>query len=561
MIVSEAEKECSELSNENLELICELKETKKVIRERNETIEENHKLLEDCSLKNRELKSLKVEQEAQISDLEKEKEELQENMEISLNESYITSKCLGNLRNDLMVLSSSLDSQVSANKLLEQKAIKIEKVKCEMKLSLFKLEEENINLLKSESEKSDLQNEVKNLQNVEKLLLNAQEECEYVKSEEQKLQESAENLIEECRILQKSYEEMTKGNAELYDQYTCLVIELTSETEKFQKEVEHLKEEISQLDEQKSKLTFEKSNLESSLKDVHSRTEMTENKIQTVREESEFKNHDLTTELAAIKENHKKLMADHEKKSKLLTGYRMREERKRTMENNLERKLTVSEYERQQLIQEAASLRDEVLEYKQKLENLKNEKSNLEASLHSVSNSFEELKSEKMSFFNKMSEFEDCKSQRDALQEKLFRLEGDLKAKNASRSHDADTENEISRIKSANLQYQLKIQQLEGEKNGCLKKLEDLQLLLAKTKTGVHETRFKEDTDYAAKRKMLEAELDEALDANNKYRIQLQKLKSKGRNSLSSVPGKSNVEGEMVTKERFEEQNRLWKQS
>ncbi|KAM0024564.1 putative NT-type C2 domain-containing protein [Helianthus debilis subsp. tardiflorus] len=457
MKVSEVENECNELTNENLELACELKE-------RNKTIEENH----------------------------------------------ITSICLDNLRNDQMVLSGNLDSQVSANKLLEQKAMELEKDKHEMELYSFEMEEENIKLVEHVSE-------------LESQLARVKDELEKSESEKQKLQESAENLIEECNTLQKSYEDMTKGNAELYDQYSCLVIELTSETERNQKEVERLKHEISLLDEQKSTLTFEKLNLESSLK---------ENDIHTVREESERKIQELTTELAVVKKHHKKLIAEHEKKSKLLTSYRIREERIRTD----------SEHERQQLIEEAANLKEKVSDYKQKLEKLKNEKSNLEASLYSVSNSFEKLKAEKMSFFNKMSEFEDCKSERDALEEKLSRLEGDLTAKNASFLQDANIKNEISRIKSSNLQYRLKIQQLEGEKKELLKKVDDL--------TGVHETRTQEDTDHAAKMKMLEAELDEALNANHKYRVQLQKQKSKGRNSHSS--GKSKAEGEVVTKELFE---------
>ncbi|KAJ0806122.1 putative NT-type C2 domain-containing protein [Helianthus annuus] len=457
MKVSEVENECNELTNENLELACELKE-------RNNTIEENH----------------------------------------------ITSICLDNLRNDQMVLSGNLDSQVSANKLLEQKAMELEKDKREMELYSFEMEEENIKLVEHVSE-------------LESQLARVKDELEKSESEKQKLQESAENLIEECNTLQKSYEDMTKGNAELYDQYSCLVIELTSETERNQKEVERLKHEISRLDEQKSTLTLEKLSLESSLK---------ENDIHTFRKESERKIQELTTELAVVKKNHKKLIAEHEKKSKLLTSYRIREERIRTD----------SEHERQQLIEEAANLKEKVSDYKQKLEKLKNEKSNLEASLHSVSNSFEKLKAEKMSFFNKMSEFEDCKSERDALEEKLSRLEGDLTAKNASRLQDANIKNEISRIKSANLQYRLKIQQLEGEKKELLKKVDDL--------TGVHETRTQEDTDYAAKMKMLEAELDEALNANHKYRVQLQKQKSKGRNTHSS--GKSKAEGEVVTKELFE---------
>ncbi|KAC9936426.1 hypothetical protein E3N88_45055 [Mikania micrantha] len=658
MKVSEVEHECGELTNENLELACQLEESKKLIEDKDTVIKENQKLLEDYSLRIQELESLKVEQEAQIADLENEKEELQENMEIALNESNITSKCLDNLRNDLMVLSNSVDSQVSANKLLERKATELEKARGEMELRLFEMEEENIKLLdcvselecqlkhmkeqyeirqleleKSGSERLNLQIEVKKLQNVEKLLLNAQEECEYVKFEKQKLQESAENLTEECNTLQKSYEDMTKRKAELDDQVTHLEIELTgarenlvvsstrvadleekyssmleeyvfkekslsshldelnqenwklkekitmeesllnqmylektAEIEYFQNEVENLKEEISRLYDQKTKLTSEKSNLESCLKELHSRTESTENELQTVREESELRIQDLTTELAAMKQNHKKLMTDHEKKSKLLTGFRMREERKKTMENDLELKLTISEYERQQLIEESADLKDklhktlnlenELLDYKQKLDKLKSEKSNLEAALHSVSSSFEELKAEKMSFAEKISEYEDCKHQRSALEEKLIRLEGDLTIKNASSSQDADMKNEISRIKSANLQYQLKIQQLEREKGEFLKKFsaleEDLNILSAKSKKGVHETRSQEDTDYAAKIEMLEAELDEALDSNNKYRLQLQRLKAEGRNSLLTSNGKSKIEGEVITKERFE---------
>lgn len=51
---------------------------------------------------------------------------------------------------------------------------------------------------------------------------------------------------------------------------------------------------------------------------------------------------------------------------------------------------------------------------------------------------------------------------------------------------------------------------------------------------GVHETRFQEDNDYTAKIEMLEAELDEALDANNKYRLQLQRYNWGGNSSYVS---------------------------
>nr|GEX16817.1 hypothetical protein [Tanacetum cinerariifolium]GEZ72924.1 hypothetical protein [Tanacetum cinerariifolium] len=51
------------------------------------------------------------------------------------------------------------------------------------------------------TESVDLHKEEEYLKNVEKLLLDSQEECEYVKFEKDTLQESDENLIEECNSL------------------------------------------------------------------------------------------------------------------------------------------------------------------------------------------------------------------------------------------------------------------------------------------------------------------------------------------------------------------------
>ncbi|GJV35631.1 hypothetical protein Tco_1408108 [Tanacetum coccineum] len=73
---------------------------------------------------------------------------------------------------------------------------------------------------------------------------------------------------------------------------------------------------------------------------------------------------------------------------------------------------------------------------------------------------------------------------------------------------------------------------LPGEKNECLKKMEDLKLQLAKSKTGANETRSQEDINYAAKIEMLEAELD----ANK---------------NLSSALGKAKAKNGAVIKERF----------
>ncbi|GKE13749.1 hypothetical protein Tco_1421326, partial [Tanacetum coccineum] len=100
--------------------------------------------------------------------------------------------------------------------------------------------------------------------------------------------------------------------------------------------------------------------------------------------------------------------------------------------NDLELKLTVSEYERQQLIEEAASLKDKM----HKTLNLENEVS------------FKKLQAEKISFPKEMSEYVNCKNEISALEEKLMRLESDL-----TRSNDEDIKNEIRMIKSENLKH------------------------------------------------------------------------------------------------------------
>ena len=81
---------------------------------------------------------------------------------------------------------------------------------------------------------------------------------------------------------------------------------------------------------------------------------------------------------------------------------------------------------------------------------IKNEKSNLKASLCSVSCSFEELIAEKVLFSEKMYEYEDCKNQKKCVWKANETWGWSNTSKNTSRLNDADMENEISRIKSAN---------------------------------------------------------------------------------------------------------------
>ncbi|KAA8534478.1 hypothetical protein F0562_031995 [Nyssa sinensis] len=202
-------------------------------------------------LKEEEIEALKHRQsdlEIQISDLQETKGKMEENMEIIQREGIISSKCLDNLRNEMIMLSSSMDSRVSANKILERKSLELESSKHELELNLSELEEENVHLSErisgleaqlryltdaressrlelqhSESHVMNLQDDIRRLENemeaqkfdtkqkwqdMQKRWLEAQEECNYLKKANPKLQATAESLIEECSSLQKSNGEL-----------------------------------------------------------------------------------------------------------------------------------------------------------------------------------------------------------------------------------------------------------------------------------------------------------------------------------------------------------------
>jgi chromosome segregation ATPase len=178
--------------------------------------------------------------------------------------------------------------------------------------------------------------------------------------------------------------------------------------------------------------------------------------------------------------------------SKLLTNYISCEENFKTTLSDLELKLTVSEYERQQVMEESTklkvqlleigSLQDEVVVLKNELNAIKYEKEKLETSFRLVSGECKELKIEKSSFIEKItilqkavSELEDSKQKIISLEEKLLRMEGDLMAKEAFCEQYAEINSELTRIKRANKQLQQQMRQVEEDKLACLTRTQSLE--------------------------------------------------------------------------------------
>ncbi|XP_068645929.1 uncharacterized protein [Aristolochia californica] len=203
-----------------------------------------------------------AELETMVSNLQKQKGELEEKLETAKRETDITSKCLDDVKQEMMVLTSSMDLQISNSKLLERRSRELEATKAELESHLSELEEENIQLferisgmeaqlryLTNEKEASrlelensrckvmDLQNEIERqvteierqkvetkqrLQESHNKFSKAHEESEISKRGNLKLQTTIENLMEECSSLQSVNEDLRRQRVELQEKCTNL---------------------------------------------------------------------------------------------------------------------------------------------------------------------------------------------------------------------------------------------------------------------------------------------------------------------------------------------------
>ncbi|KQK24089.1 hypothetical protein BRADI_1g78090v3 [Brachypodium distachyon] len=236
------------------------------------------------------LRRYKVETESFISEIQAEKSQLVERLAASVKESSITSKCLDELQQDIFVLSSSVDSHVSANKVLERKITELESCKAELELHISELEQENIELserisgleaqlsyMTNEKESSELQmHDSKSLvinlkdkverqqvemdtirlefkqkqQEAQRKLTEAQDDSEVLRRSNSNLQSTVENLIEECSSLQNLIADLKRQKLELHGRFTQQEQELDNSKKRnfeFCKTVEFLETKLTSL--------------------------------------------------------------------------------------------------------------------------------------------------------------------------------------------------------------------------------------------------------------------------------------------------------------------------
>uniref|UniRef100_A0A2P2ILH6 Uncharacterized protein n=1 Tax=Rhizophora mucronata TaxID=61149 RepID=A0A2P2ILH6_RHIMU len=175
-----------------------------------------------------------------------------------------------------------------------------------------------------------------------------------------------------------------------------------------------------------------------------------------------------------------------------------------------------------------------------------------------------------------VSQLEEYKHSKVALQEKVLRLVGDLTAREALSAVDSELKNELARAKIANNEFQRKIRHLEEENQEYQRRSRafeeelkqhneekhdghkssfstfsicpetnttssstshesNLAKVIAKPICGTGNSPDGEIEPFL-KIQLLESELAEALEANDLYKSQLKSLLSQGRKDHSSVP-------------------------
>ncbi|KAK6147099.1 hypothetical protein DH2020_018011 [Rehmannia glutinosa] len=460
--IRELEKDCAELTDENLELLFKLKDSNKtdirkcasfdsMSRERTTVCpSDESEVISDSKFQI----SHRNELESTLSGLQEENVRLQER--VSGLEAQVRQ-----LKDENGFCQQETDNFRSVATSLQDE---IEKLKIETDVQTFVLKQQLEVLLEQ--------------------LLGARDECEYLKEENTKLQNSNSELMAQLSESKKSLSDCTKKLESLEDR-------LNSETERVSFEASS----------EVSRLLADKANLQASLQEVRSNSELAESKIQ-----------DLTGQLACSKQNQEKLMSDHERILKSLANYKRSEEKLKTDLNDLELKHTISEYERQQLTKEMSILKVQL--------------GKLELALQTVSGDYEKVKAENISLSEKISvlqgdmcEFDECKRKNLGLEEKLLEMEKELTAKEIMGFQNNDLKNELIEIKRENAQFQTKLYRLEEEKIECLKKAQALEeeLELLKERNNIHkEGAYNRDfhdqsplavsVDHATNRQLLENE-------------------------------------------------------
>ncbi|XP_042452903.1 interaptin-like isoform X2 [Zingiber officinale] len=289
--INDLERDCTELTDENLDLIFKLKELSKDTSKEPQNIEKKTKpnginvdeLQSQLLLREQErdrLQQSNWELEDLISTIQKEKSQVEEELVSVRKECIDTIKHLQDVEHDLEVLRGSMEFHSSADETLERRLAELERNKTELELYITQIEQENVELseivsgleaqfrhvtnekesvrleledtssltanLKNEVEHQTVEVEMKKaelkqkLQETENHLSEVLEGSDLLSQSNSKLQATIESLTEECSSLHKLTEKLKSQDLESHLQVTLLEIELDEKRYDFYKQVELL---------------------------------------------------------------------------------------------------------------------------------------------------------------------------------------------------------------------------------------------------------------------------------------------------------------------------------
>uniref|UniRef100_A0A0E0MAD9 C2 NT-type domain-containing protein n=1 Tax=Oryza punctata TaxID=4537 RepID=A0A0E0MAD9_ORYPU len=436
-------------------------------------------------LKEQEIESLqhsKKETESFISEIKNENNKLEELLEVSLKECSITAACLDEVREELLLLTSSIDSHVSTNKVLETKITELESCKVNLELHISKLEHENVELSEFisglESQLTYLTNEKElsmlQMDESRSLITNLKDELEQVEAQKVELKENQLESHKRLSEVQEDSEALRRSNAKLQATVDRVVEEckslqtLTADLKKQKLEVHGYASHLEQELEQSKRKTM----------DFCKTLESLEAKLSSLQKDISLKEQSLLSELENIFQEHK----EHEERIDHVHLLLNKIEKEKTVElSNLEREvisltaqLSSTEEERESstldTIREVSILRADkakleanledvnaqMIHYESQLEDLRESKTKIKGLVDSLNASKQNEEMLATDVDHMRRSIEAARSNEDNLRKTLCELE--LKSK----SSDYEKQQIIEEISGLKIQVQ-KIAGLQDE--------------------------------------------------------------------------------------------------
>ncbi|KAH6829618.1 hypothetical protein C2S53_011397, partial [Perilla frutescens var. hirtella] len=548
------EADCSELTEENLELLYELEELRKIVSKNGNVYHHN-----TSGLGQQELCIEQPVEESEKTEILQEEIADLEDMESIGKDGIFVSECSSKSASDVILISSSIASH-------EMRLMESENNQTELMKHLSNLQEENIYLLqcvsgleaqlryltdRSESSRLELQHSVSQVMILENQIKRLEEE------NESQMVGSKEKLLEmQNQWLEAEEERISLGEVN---------IRLQAATESIMEEYNSLQKFNGELREQKLELQSRCMALESRARTFQDCRCSSAESTADLRVKCSLLKEEVQNLERSDKENKAVLTSDQEKLLIMFESMMDSESKLKSIINELDSNLELSEVERLRLAEEnsllhmqlekASELQSDILALRVSVQEIKSQNQQLQASLKSVSRDYEEAKHEKVTMVEKIytlqravTEEKNCRLKKNALEEKILRLEGDLIARDALSIQDAEMKNELNQIKIVNSQLLMKVKHLENAREEGLehepKQTRKAEEICSKSTSESHDScqpqaqiSHKQDspaTDYESRILLLENELARALQANGAYKSQLE--------SDEAVPSKKSTE-------------------